>query len=448
MSNRKIPFTLTLVLAALVATATISPPAQASDPNTVLFLNGVTLNAIRFDQTVPPVAARNLAIVHSSIYDAVNSITRMYQPYFVNLTADKNTSLEAAAASAGYTALASLYPNQSFEALKTYTFAGIPDGVAKTNGIALGQNVANQILAWRAGDGWNATYNYIPGTQPGDWQPTPPQYAPFLVPQWGDVTPFTMSSQSLQAQARSSPPPALTSTGYTTAFNQVKDLGAKNSTSRTVDQTEIALFWEDCLGTYTPPGHWNAIAGVVAEAQHYDLVQDARLFALLNLGLADAGIACWDMKRYCSLWRPVTAIRAADTDGNPNTVADPDWEPLLNTPAFPSYASGHSAFSGTAAELLTLIFGDNVPFSSDSEFMPGVERDFLNFWEAAEEAGDSRIYGGIHYEFDNLAGLLAGKDLGDYVFANFLQPVPIPASLLLLGSGLLGLAAWGWHRKA
>jgi hypothetical protein len=303
MPQRRMLVLLTMAL--LVATAAGSFPAQAADPDTVLVLNSAALDAIRVDQTAPPLAARDLAIAQASIFDAVNSISRLYQPYHVNLVAAPNSSPEAAAITAGFTALSGLFPSQNFNSLKTSLLSTIPDSLAKTQGISLGQNVANQMLAWRAGDGWNATYNYVPGAQPGDWQPTPPAYAPFLLPQWPDVTPFTMSSGS---QMRQPPPPSLTSAEYTAAFNQVKDLGAQNSTNRTADQTQIAIFWADGSGTYTPPGHWNAIASTVIQGQKTDLIQEARTFALLDLALADAGICAWDMKRYCSFWRPITAI--------------------------------------------------------------------------------------------------------------------------------------------
>ena len=218
-------------------------------------------------------------------------------------------------------------------------------------------------------------------------------------------------------------PPRLTDAEYTTAFHEVKELGAANSKTRTRDQTEIARFWADGAGTCTPPGHWNQIAQTVARKKHTNLVENARLFALLNIALADAGILCWDCKYKLGFWRPVTGIHHADQDGNPNTQADAAWKPLLDTPPFPSYTSGHSTFSGAAAAVLADVFGDNISFQTTSDGLPGVTRSFKSFWAAAEEAGQSRIYGGIHWQFDNTEGLALGKTLARLVCRDYLVAI-------------------------
>ena len=232
------------------------------------------------------------------------------------------------------------------------------------------------------------------------------------MPGWGNVTPFVLKSES---QFRPAGPPAITSAAYAAALNQVESLGAKNSTTRTADQTQIALFWADGGGTETPPGHWNAIAEQVATSRHDSIVKDARVFAMLDTALADAAIACWNTKFTANLWRPITAIRLADTDNNPATTADPSWTPLLATPPFPSYVSGHSTFSAAAATILSAVYGPNTHFNATSDGLPGVTRSFKSFNDAANEAGMSRIYGGIHFSFDNRDGLALGRSIGDYV---------------------------------
>jgi membrane-associated phospholipid phosphatase len=223
------------------------------------------------------------------------------------------------------------------------------------------------------------------------------------------------------SQFRPSGPPTLNSDKYAADFNQVKTLGAKNSPVRTTDQTEIAQFWSDGAGTYTPPGHWNAIAEEVATKRNTSLVDEARLFALLNIALADAAIAAWDAKYTYEFWRPVTAIQQADFDNNPQTTADTAWDSLIGTPPFPEYVSGHSTFSGAADAILANFFGDNVGFTTTSSDLPGVSRSYNNFAAAADEAGISRIYGGIHFLSADVDGLAAGRALGNYVFDNFLE---------------------------
>src|SRR5439155_24560985 len=312
--------------------------------------NQLMLDTVKANHVSPILITRDAAIVSAAVYDAVNDIDGSYTTYFANVNASHGASLEAAAAQAAHDTLSALFPGQqaTFDATLAADLANIPPGLAR-QGVAVGQAVAQAILTWRSTDGWNATVNYTPGTAPGDWQPTPPAFLAAALPQWGNVTPFGIPSGSA---FRAAPPPALTSADYTTAFNEVKTIGDINSTTRTADQSQIAQFWYGAAGTYTASGYWNQIAGEVAVQQGNSLVQNARMFAMLNFTEADAAIAVWDTKYVNNLWRPVTAIRAADTDGNPDTTADSSWTPYLATPNHPSYPSGHSGASSGAATVL------------------------------------------------------------------------------------------------
>jgi membrane-associated phospholipid phosphatase len=388
--------------------------------NVVVEWNQLALHAVGQARVPPPVASRALAITQAAVYDAVDAIDQSFEPYHAHVEASSGASLEAAAAQAAHDALVGLFPAQAatFDAALAADLVGIPPGRAR-QGTDVGREVARQILAWRSTDGSTAVVPYTPGTDPGDWQPTPPAFLPALLPQWRYVTPFAMTSGS---QFRPDAPPALDSAEYAAAFNEVKDLGSATSTSRTAEQTQIARFWNDGLGTAFAQGYWNRIAQTVATEQGLGLVEDARLFALLNIATADAGIACWDAKYTYNLWRPVTAIRAADTDGNADTAADATWTPLLTTPNFPSYTSAHSTVSAAAAGVLAALFGDSYHFTVTADGLPGVTRSFDSFAAAAAEAGRSRVYGGIHYFFDSTAGLAAGARVADYVVGGFLKP--------------------------
>jgi len=382
----------------------------------------------------PPVAARNLAMVHAAMYDAVNSIEQTHEPYYVDIAAPAGASPVAAAAAAAHRVASQLYrePDEIaiFNAALAEALATVPDGSAKTLGVSLGQQVGDAILAWRSTDGAGAQVEYTPGTDPGDWNRTFPAFLPPLLTQWPNVTPFAMTSGS---QFRPAAPPALDSAEYAAAVDEVMQLGGLNSPTRTAEQTEIALFWADGGGTFTPPGHWNQIAVDVALARGNTLAENASLFTLLNIAEADAGIAAWDAKNAFDLWRPIDAIRRGQTDGNDATIADPTWTPLINTPPFPTYTSGHSTFSGAAEVVLSSFFGSNIQFTTQSDGHSGftqrplatsqiVTRTFTSFAQAADEASHSRIYGGIHFEFDSTAGLAAGRALGSYVVASFLTP--------------------------
>ena len=263
------------------------------------------------------------------------------------------------------------------------------------------------------------------GDGPGVWEPTPPpeeptQRAPYLLPQWGFVTPFAIPSGDF---FRPDGPPSLKSLEYAREYNEVKLLGEKDESARSPEQTEIALFWADGAGTVTPPGHWNIIAQDVATTRRNTLQQNARLFALLNVAMADAAIGAWDSKYHYTFWRPVTAIRNGDTDGNPATAPDPDWESLIITPPFPDYISGHSTFSGAAATVLSLFYGTpSIRFTTGSDALPGVVREFRSFLEAAHEAALSRMYGGIHFSSANEDGLKTGLAIGGRTFTHTMQP--------------------------
>jgi len=407
-----------LLVSAAAAAAVAQPPTvqlERSLPprDPVERWNDATLAAIRAAKTPPPVAARNLALVHVAIYDAVVAVEGGYSPFYFNAQARPGADPVAAAGVAAHRALVELYPDRvdSFDTALDDTLNAIPGGQAKSRGIALGQSVAERVLKWRAGDGKSTRSNYTPSNVTGRWRPTPPEHREPLLPAWGAVSCFAVADAT---RHRPAGPPALKSDEYAASYQNVRDFGSATSSKRTRDQTEIAHFWADGEGTVTPPGHWNQIARSVAADRKLTLVESARLFALLNVAMADAAMVCWDCKYHFDLWRPVTAIREAD----------PTWTPLLPTPPFPSYTSGHSSFSGAGAAALAALFGtDDVRFPTTSDALPGVTRSFDSFSAAAKEAGMSRIYGGIHWDFDNTAGLKCGREVGEYVAKNFFEPV-------------------------
>jgi membrane-associated phospholipid phosphatase len=396
--------------------------ASSAHADVVTTWNTAALNAIRAARTPPPRASRTLAILHASIYDAVNGITRTHESLFVQSDVPSSASMEAAASAAAHRVMVALFPTNvdAFDALHTATLASLRDTPQKNSGIAWGEAVAGQILLLRAADGSDAALSAPAGSGPGVWVTTPPGFAPYLLPQWGFVAPFVMPTSSF---FRPSGPPALESEKYATDFNEVKTLGAALGSARSADQTLIALFWADGAGTETPPGHWNSIAQYVAAKLGNTLGQNARLFALLNIAMADAAICAWDAKYINEFWRPVTAIRNADSDGNPATVADATWTSFIGTPPFPDYVSGHSTFSGAASTVLALFYGtDSISFAAGSDALPGVTRQFASFSAAAREAAVSRLYGGIHFRAANDDGLAGGISIGEWAFSHFMQP--------------------------
>jgi hypothetical protein len=389
--------------------------------NAITDWNATLLQLIARTATNPPVASRDMAIVQGAIFDALNAVDHRFVSYLTTQDAPTGANLEAIVAGAAFQTLINLFPNQTatINAALARNLSFIADGTAKTEGFNFGVSVGQEFLDARAHDNSTLIVPYTPGTGAGAWQPTPAAFAPALLPNWPQVTPFTMTSGD---QFRMDGPPALTSQEWADAFNETKDLGSAKSTQRTSDQTELALFWSDGGGTVTPPGHWNVIAqDITARASLNDLVGTARTFALLDYAMADAAIASWDMKYAYNFWRPITAIRNAGLDNNVDTDADLTWTPLIATPPFPEYTSGHSTFSGAAAEVLTALYGGDVSFRSYSPASSNILRSFSNFEEAAAEAGRSRVYGGIHFEFSNQDGQTVGHLIGDQVIKNFLQ---------------------------
>jgi membrane-associated phospholipid phosphatase len=420
-----IPIFTRRAFAAWLAATLLIPFAQAALPITgspVAAWNERALDAIRATSTPPPRASRALAILHAAIHDAHNGITRDYRQYLVRENRPTaTTSTGAAMAAAAHDVLVNLFPTQAtlFADEQAAQLAPIAIGPSRTRGITWGQTVAAALLAERANDGSSANVTYIPGTGPGFWVPTPPAFAPALLPQWADVAQFgPRAIASFVPKA----PPALHTARYAVEVAEVQSLGSINSTSRTADQSEIAIFWANGAGTATPPGHWNQIARVVVAQTGLTIGEEARLMALLNMAMADAAVVSWKAKYDYSYWRPVTAIRQADTDGNPQTIADPTWTPFLITPPFPEYTSGHSTFSGAAAAALAEFYGtDNIAFTSESDDVPGVLRSFPSFSAAAAESGLSRIYGGIHFMSGNRFGLSSGARVGKSIAKRLLR---------------------------
>jgi hypothetical protein len=403
-----------LPIACIVAINLASGIAHPVRADVVTDWNNAALDAIRAGRTAPPMASRSLAILHVSIYDAVNGIARTHEHYLVPSVAPANASRAAAASAAAHKTLVNLFPANaySFDALHAAILATIPDGPHKRAGIIWGEFVGNVILAARSDDGSNAVVAPPGGSGPGVWVPTPPAFLPYLLPQWGFVRPFGMMNSS---QFRPPGPPALDSQRYAADYEEVKELGAAVGSTRTEDQTEIALFWADGSGTETPPGHWNSIAQIIAAGQGNTLEENSRLFALLNIAMADAAICAWDAKYTFDFWRPVTAIAFAEPQLN--------WMSFIVTPPFPDYISGHSTFSAAAATVIPLFFGtEDLPFTTGSDFLPGVYRSFATCFDAAGEAAASRIYGGIHFRTASEDGLQSGTSIGEWTFGHYLLP--------------------------
>jgi hypothetical protein len=423
--------------------ATLWPGSSSAAVDPVSNWNLVAIQATLTAGENGVVASRTIAIAQAAVHDALNAIDARYERYAFTGSAPGGASVEAAIGAAARDALVGTIPvgavpgfgspaNQALavaqvDAAYAATLAGIPDGLPKSDGIAVGQAAAAAILALRSTDHATTVVPYTPGTQPGDWQPTPnpvpfdppaaADHLPAVAPGWGNVTPFVLLRSS---QFEPNGPPSLTSKQYTDDYNEVKAIGEKNSATRTAEQTSIARFWYE-----GSPGGWSRIARIVAESRGLDSWDTARLLALVNLAMADGFIAGFETRYEFNFWRPVTAIRAGDTDGNDETIADPTWSTLLNTPAIPDYPSTHSVLGGAASEVLRRFFrDDDVPFTTTSGApFGGLTRSFDSFSQAAAENGESRIYCGIHFRSAVHDGIKLGNKIGGYTFTHALQPL-------------------------
>jgi membrane-associated phospholipid phosphatase len=400
---------------AVLALSTLAVPAHA---DVVTDWNVTTLQVSAAAGLNPQRQHRVAAMVHAAVHDAVNSITPRYHAYAVRVAPHAEASLEAAAVQAAYGVSIRLLPAQAgpLDAARTSSLATIPDGPEKEEGLRVGEAVAARIVALRSTDGSDVDGTYTFGSGPGEYQRTPPTFGNPAVPAWPHVTPFVHRRGD---QIRTEGPPSLTSDQWADDFNEVKRLGRVDSPDRTAEQTEIAL-----CGAEPALQLWNRVARTVSAQRNTGLVEKARLFALLNLAMADATIATWDGKYTYRFWRPVTAIPAADTDGNDATEADPAWTPLRPTPLHPEYPSAHAVVSTSAAEILTGFFGRHAAFSnSTSTCPPGVVRSYGSFRDLADEIGDSRIYIGFHFRTSIRDGAHLGRQVGHWTFHRSLQPL-------------------------
>ncbi len=418
-----------LWLAAVVGVVALAAPAVAR-ADAVTDLNAIGSNAIVTTAGQPPaVSALSFAIVQGAVYDAVNAIDGGYRPYLSRPAANPWDSKEAAAATAAFKVLAWLFPGQLGTLQPTYDayVAALPDVPAgsKAAGVAVGEAAAAAMIAARTNDGRGGGPGTLVGTVPGVWRPTIPFFAQDPAPWVGEVRPFLLPDAEM---VRSDGPNALSSKAYAEDFNEVKQVGSRTSTTRTADQTEAAIWWQS-NGAF-----WNGVTRGLSAEHGLDIVENARLFAMEDLAAADGFIGCYKDKYYWKFWRPVTAIREADTDGNPATEADPNWTPLfdpatpqfgppLATPPFPDHPSAHSCASSAIVHSMQDFFGtDKIGFSS---FSPRTRttRSFERLSDALKEVIDARIWGGIHFRTADVQGSVLGKKVAHYLRKHYFQPL-------------------------
>lgn len=449
------------VAAGLGAQTTIVVDGRSQiDPHLqdLTFWNRLLLDGVAAEKLPPPLVARALALLNTALYDVVNAAQGSpYAGYAIQADPQRwsGSDLSVAMARAAGLVLAEVFQGRSYATTAVTTAEQflaralpIPDTL---RGDALGREAATALLTLRAGDrNLLGSTSYAPPDPlkavAGAYLPTSAAFPmPASLPDWGDADPWITGSIT-QATPGLNPLipglPALNSAAYAAAFAQVKQLGSSTSSLRSAEQAEIAQFWANGAGTETPPGHWQSIVSTIAEQQQLNLLASVRLYAAVGMALADAGIAAWDVKYDPAFWRPVTAIQQADRDGNPETVADPGWLPLISTPPFPSFPSGHSTFSAAAAAVAGQLLGDAQTFTIVGGNQREITRSYTSLMQAAEESGLSRIYGGIHFSFDNITGLAMGQAIGRFTLDQALmEQVWLPAGGATYQYGTSGAVA-------
>lgn len=430
-------FCIALIVVTLIGSTAYAD--EVVDWNQTLFRAGLVAG------TSPLVITRVAAIVQAAVFDAVNGIERRYAPIHVPPAGPAGVSREAAAAQAAYATLVQLYPTQKslFDARLAVSLAVIAthaSSAAVASGVAWGQTVANAMLAWRNTDGFTpAPPPFVGAAIVGSWRPTPPALASGAGPQFAYMVPWVIGAPS---QFRPGGPPPLASARYAKDFNETKRIGSVSSTARTPDQTVFSWFWNSTSASYI----WNNVAAALITRtdeddrnnsrdedrdyshdsrlrRHNTTLEHARLFALLNLAIADAAIGCWEAKYTYVFWRPITAIPEAAADGNAATTADPTWAPLFATPAHQEYPSGHSYVSSAAGVVLADAFGDHTRFTVESDALPGITRSFRSFSSALEEVANARIFAGIHFRSATDDGQVLGESVAQYVLEQAAQRV-------------------------
>jgi hypothetical protein len=398
-----------------------SAAGRAENPNQVLEWNQIFIDTLIATNTANSSSQRLGAIVHTAIFDAYNGIERRYTPIFVHDTAPPGASRRAAVIAAAYTALASLFPSRSAALAESYTasLAALSDdggdgGQSREGGIAWGNEVAHAVLAWRTTDGFFPTDlpPFSGGSAIGQWRPIPPALVMSALGLASSAT-FALVNNMQFAPA---PPRGLTSMMYTDDFNAVKALGRSTGSTRTEDQTALAAFWEGNASV-----HWNQAANQIARANDLSLSRSNRLLAVLNIAMADTAFTTWKSKYNYGrdsmevTWRPVTAIQQADSDGNPDTISDPGWLPLITTPSHPEYPAGHPSLNGAAATVLLSHFDDAQTFRLTTGQS---SRTYTSVAQARSDGNNARVWGGMHYPSTITISDAEGAAIADYVNCN------------------------------
>lgn len=401
---------------ALIATCVLfGSPETKADP--VLEWDAIMEETVRSSD--PMTQVRAAAITQLAVFEAVNSVVGGYEPYVDKIPVPPGASAEAAAIGAAHHALVRLYPDREsgLNGLRDASLAAIPAGPARDDGVEVGIAAAEALIALRTNDGYGATLPFTPGTGPGEWQPTPPAYASAVGAAWGRITPFGVTSVT---RFRPPPPPPLRSLRFARDYNEVKRVGAADSVVRPPDRTDVARFYAVALGVEC----YHQGARQVSAVQGKSLVENARILALLSMAVCDSLIASKSAKYHYRLWRPVTAIRAGASDGNWMTRPDPNFLPLITTPPFPSYPSNHATMGGAARLVLDRMYGPRGhAITLSTPKLPSVVLHYAAWRQITDDIDDARIYGGIHFRFDQEAGTLMGRRIAADVLRHELRPV-------------------------